>query len=1474
MNIRLRLINCLIVCFSFFQFSLNAQSVSTVGKGNSSTEKFPFNGYYDFSWASTIYEAKDINNLGRLTEISFFVNNSPSNFIMNNQKIFVRTTNNTGYTDGNYPTTSGFTLVFEGTISYNGYGKVTIPLNTPFNYNGSSNLEFLFENRDGTYNNGFPYFSYTRTTDGRLASKRDYKDGNFPSTCYNCRTVSGFADIEMKFEACDFLAGNIVTSNNNIKPGSTTQINLVGHLSSASLQWQSSKDNINFVSIPSATSGKFVTPVLYSNTFYRVKLTSGNCSMYSPVFEVTIDPSFLVTKTVGKGTDEFDKYPFYGYYNYSWSSMILKANEIESSGRMTSISLQVANNPGITMEHQKIYVRHTSDKEYSNDTYPGTNGFQLVFDGTITYTKSGWKEIIFDQTFMYNGVDNLEFLFENHDGSYSSNYPYFVGTRNVASYQIKRDYQDPSFPSSCISCRKYMNSINMQLKFVPCQVGAGSISTDQTLIPIGDNYELVLNNESQGITIAWQRKSDLNAFETIANSNQRTFASMMLGAPVTYRALITNGCSNYTNEITLTPDACFSDTIIIADSTRTTNKYPFNGYYDYSWSSAIYKASEINHPAGRMASIQFNVTNSPVNFRMDNQKIYVRHTQENAYTDNAYVGTTGFTLIYEGAITYNGQGWMEIPFSTFFEYDGTSNLEFLFESRDGSYGMDYPTFEYTNGKSEARVKRDYQDYSFPTNCVRCRRFTNLPNVKFKFLPQPGFEGELTVDKTSLCVDEAALITLNNSLAGLSITWESALDDQNFQPIPNQTSSTFKVQNLNTSTYFRSVVSEGTCARPSESILIEAYCPVVSSFDPETGTGNITVDISGITPKVGPYHYLISESEIPDLLDSYYYLRDSIGGDSLDVDSLSFFRGRISEELLRFENYQMGKYFVSVFDNSGNRILDKQVVLLPNIELEQNQGIVYQKGILSATEDNSKAVLKAYITELTSGELTFQLNNVTDEQYIGFIKGENTLTSKSSLDYGFLIKNSSIYTIEMGKEVLLNLQANASDYFTFKQERLDIHYFVNGNLVKRVRLPEKYILKGAAGISRGGMSMGILPKLIKFQPFFLRTKLINGLNCDGQLGKFSFSLGSDFKNIPPNQNYTITSVKKDGINYPGSNGSYYSYGTAYPMMVSEAGVYTIYGNILYNGLTYYFSSSVTVGYDTEWSNDYLSKYSTLASTGNTIIRTDQSVNTFSIGLANNLLDSQIDGWIEFTPTANLTSNNSGFNYFTLLSQSQNLNVPFNSETYLRFRQVIAPNKNGTYSPKLEIRWNSANGTGIKYVALNSLIRITIIGSSIRVYANGVLVNIVSIQRPQGSIYLKANTLKQNDGFKNIITSFGCLPKTRLKEISHSELKRDLNAGYALAVESKVKFTFDEEYKITPNQFLNYKLYNDHNDLLASCDGLGNAFNGAQVVNYQFDDNRYVLDLSNITPSLTTDNFYILEITTTKGDKRYLRILFKY
>lgn len=186
--------------------------------------------------------------------------------------------------------------------------------------------------------------------------------------------------------------------------------------------------------------------------------------------------------------------------------------------------------------------------------------------------------------------------------------------------------------------------------------------------------------------------------------------------------------------------AC-ADYIEIGTGTYTTTVIPVYGYYNYSWSQTIHLQSDIGSPV-LISGIAFDVANSPVNYVMYNQRIYLKHTGLTAFPDATYedAETAGFTKVFEGTVTFNGSGWHQITFDAPFAYNGTDNLIVYWQNWDGLYASGIPTFRYTSRSNRSKYK--YQDYSFPT--VTGFRSSYVPNVRLFYtnwqpLPADGAE---------------------------------------------------------------------------------------------------------------------------------------------------------------------------------------------------------------------------------------------------------------------------------------------------------------------------------------------------------------------------------------------------------------------------------------------------------------------------------------------------------------------------------------------------------------------------------------------------------------------------------------------------------------------------------------------------------------------------------------------------------------
>lgn len=110
------------------------------------------------------------------------------------------------------------------------------------------------------------------------------------------------------------------------------------------------------------------------------------------------------------------------------------------------------------------------------------------------------------------------------------------------------------------------------------------------------------------------------------------------------------------------------------------------------------------------------------------------------------------------------------------------------------------------------------------------------------------------------------------------------------------------------------------------------------------------------------------------------------------------------------------------------------------------------------------------------------------------------------------------------------------------------------------------------------------------------------------------------------------------------------------------------------------------------------------------------------------------------------------------------------------------------------------------------------------------------------------------------------------LSYKSLKRKLDGGHARTFGGELFFSYKEEYQIDTSEYLTMNMYDDDHSLIASCDRTGSTTGGMTAIKYNFDDNRYDYDVSGIT-GITANDYYILEVINSKGDRRYLRFIYK-
>ncbi len=137
---------------------LNALYVE-IGAEDTTTYDTPVCGVCDYGWSQSIYRQDEIGESKVIYQIAYNVSNNPSFYTFMNQKIYMKTIVDTIFDNSNYPApeSSGYDLVFEGNIAFNGNWN-NITLDTPYTYDGIHSLSIIWVNEDGHFNGAVRYF--------------------------------------------------------------------------------------------------------------------------------------------------------------------------------------------------------------------------------------------------------------------------------------------------------------------------------------------------------------------------------------------------------------------------------------------------------------------------------------------------------------------------------------------------------------------------------------------------------------------------------------------------------------------------------------------------------------------------------------------------------------------------------------------------------------------------------------------------------------------------------------------------------------------------------------------------------------------------------------------------------------------------------------------------------------------------------------------------------------------------------------------------------------------------------------------------------------------------------------------------------------------------------------------------------------------------------------------------------------------
>ena len=169
-------------------WNARAQEIVTIGTGTSTSYYVPFNSLYGYSFSEWLYSAADINTAGNITKISFYLGTSSSDAQTNSYTVWMKNVSRSSFSSASdIETVTASDVVFNGswTIPANYTGWVELELDTPFEYDGSSNLMIAVHEYTSGYSTR--YFTYTSVTG---CGVQLYSDSYNPDP-YNPSSYSG-----------------------------------------------------------------------------------------------------------------------------------------------------------------------------------------------------------------------------------------------------------------------------------------------------------------------------------------------------------------------------------------------------------------------------------------------------------------------------------------------------------------------------------------------------------------------------------------------------------------------------------------------------------------------------------------------------------------------------------------------------------------------------------------------------------------------------------------------------------------------------------------------------------------------------------------------------------------------------------------------------------------------------------------------------------------------------------------------------------------------------------------------------------------------------------------------------------------------------------------------------------------------------------------------------------------------------------
>lgn len=344
---------------------------------------------------------------------------------------------------------------------------------------------------------------------------------------------------------------------------------------------------------------------------------------------------------------------------------------------------------------------------------------------------SGCLNSVFELTeSSYLNAENIKWEFE-------PNSVYYLNESTDTSRVISVGFNSSgNYNVSLIATNEYGSDTLVKNNYIEIKAVQANCMVNKTTLSVGESLNLFDISECSAETRKWIISPETGYSYINESSDTNTNPSICFTGTGEYtiNLIAENSIGSDTAEISI----AVNDYLVIGESELSNIALPIEPYYNYSCSQSIIQGSEIPQASEINAVAFYWNGNSTWD---DTIQVYLSHTTKDEFSSETdWSDLDENTLVYDSIISVqNSEGWLEIPFTKPFSYNGVDNIIITVVEENKGYHSNNDAFycSYTDTKYQSLVYfNDYQkpqlNTSFEGSLVNA-----IPNVKFSFNePQP------------------------------------------------------------------------------------------------------------------------------------------------------------------------------------------------------------------------------------------------------------------------------------------------------------------------------------------------------------------------------------------------------------------------------------------------------------------------------------------------------------------------------------------------------------------------------------------------------------------------------------------------------------------------------------------------------------------------------------------------------------------